>query len=768
MKGPMNRCKAILILAVMAPLILSACAGNPEKAKLSYLEKGKAYMNKGSYSSAAIEFRNALKIDPKYTEAYVQLAQADLRLADGSGAFNSLQSAIEIDPNRTDARILRGNIYMLAARQQRKPEYYSNAEDDANFILKQDPQNAQAHHLLGSVLTAEKKYDVALQEFSTVAKLEPTKASPYMEIGLVQIALQRWPDAEQSFKKAVELEPRAAQTYVDLANCYRAQKNISEAEKVFQQGAQNVPGNIDIYLNWAATLASEGKAPDAEATLKVLRDQSPKSVDVATAIGDYYLQRNLVGQSLGEYQRGLSIDPKSLLIQQKMEDVYLTTGKTEQAAQMDVALMQQAPNDSTNKINHGRLLIAHGKFQEAVTSFQKTVADAANSNEAHYYLGMAYWKNGETDQANAEFQNALRISAGLPIALRALAQLNDSLQHYSVAQIYAQELVQDNSSDPFDRLLLGETLLRLGKNKEAEEQFLAAKQMSPNNPAPYVDMGLLYQAENKFQDAEKELQTALKMAPQDSSALDQYVALLVSHGNQSKAVSIVQQFIAMNPKDSHANLTLSGVQLEAKNYSAASAAAEQAIQLDPDSVLPYLQLGEVLRRQGDGNGAIQAYERALTRQPKAAAVIAAIGNIYLNQNDLAKAGAEFQKALDVDPNLAVAQNNLAWVYAEQGQNLDVALGLAQKAKSRNPDAVSFTDTLAWVMYKKGDYTEAIPYLQDCVKKTPDSGQFRYHLGMALVAAGQKEQGKAALQAALKMNLDNADTQLARQALAREN
>src|SRR5579864_3487357 len=163
MKGLLIRCKAILSLATVTALFLTSCAGNPEKAKLSYLEKGKAYMKESAYSSAAIEFRNALKIDPKYTEAYFQLAQADLGQRDGRGAVTELQKAIEIDPNRVDARIMRGNIFLVAAALEKKPEYYSNAEEDANSILKQDPQNSQAHHLLGSAFAGEKKYDQALQ-----------------------------------------------------------------------------------------------------------------------------------------------------------------------------------------------------------------------------------------------------------------------------------------------------------------------------------------------------------------------------------------------------------------------------------------------------------------------------------------------------------------------------------------------------------------------------------------------------------------------------
>jgi uncharacterized protein HemY len=52
-----------------------------------------------------------------------------------------------------------------------------------------------------------------------------------------------------------------------------------------------------------------------------------------------------------------------------------------------------------------------------------------------------------------------------------------------------------------------------------------------------------------------------------------------------------------------------------------------------------------------------------------------------------------------------------------------------------------------------------------VKKVPDSAQFHYHLGMVLVADGQKTEGKKELQAALQMKLDSADAEQARKALS---
>ena len=120
-----------------------------------------------------------------------------------------------------------------------------------------------------------------------------------------------------------------------------------------------------------------------------------------------------------------------------------------------------------------------------------------------------------------------------------------------------------------------------------------------------------------------------------------------------------------------------------------------------------------------------------------------VGNKYLEKGDLQSAQKYYGEALAsvTVPVFAVANANMAWIDAQQNTNLDVALSMAQKAKSLMPEIPSITDTLAWVLYKKGNYAGAIPLLEDCVRKTPDSAEFHYHLGMALLASGEKVEGK---------------------------
>lgn len=751
-----------LAVAITASLFLASCARDPQKAKADYVQKGLAYMKKGQYSSAAIEYRNALKIDPTYVDAYIKLAQADEALGDGNSAYAALEKAVEIDPNRLDSRFERAKLLLAG-------HLFPKAEEDATFVIKLDPNNGEAYRIRGSAFAAEKKYEQALQDFSKAVELEPTKAGPYLDVALANIALHRLPEAEANFKKAIQVDPAAVQSYVDLANFYRAQNRLPEAEEVLQQGVKWNPNAIPVYLTWASILSTTGKQSDADNVLGELRGHMPQSVDAARGIGDFYFERKMTDQAIAEYKRGLGLASKAPLqqrvtLQERIEDLYLSTEQIEQAAATDQDLMKEAPKDTAVRIGHGRVVMAQGNLQEAVSELQSVVSDAADSPQAHYYLGLAYWRHNEPGQAGTEFQSTLRISPGLPLALRALSQLNVAQGNFAVAQIYAQELVDKDQKDPSYHLLLGGILLRQGNGKKAEAELTAARELAPTDPSIHVALGQLYAVEKKVPEAEKEFQVAMTEAPHNSTVVSQYANFLNANHQQEKALSTAQQFVAANPNDPGGHLLVGSVQLAAKDYAAARAETERAIQLDPKLFGAYLQLGQLYRDQGDANNAAAAYEKGLALQPRSAPVAATIGNIYLAEGNLDKASEKFQQALAIDSTLAVAANNLAWVYAEQGKNLDVALGLAQKAKSMNPDAPSFSDTLAWVMYKKGDYSGALPLLQECVKKDPKSAEYHYHLGMTLFANGDKAKGKAELEAALQMKLDSTDAQQARQIL----
>jgi tetratricopeptide (TPR) repeat protein len=118
--------------------------------------------------------------------------------------------------------------------------------------------------------------------------------------------------------------------------------------------------------------------------------------------------------------------------------------------------------------------------------------------------------------------------------------------------------------------------------------------------------------------------------------------------------------------------------------------------------------------------------------------------VHEAKGDIPKAQAAYEDALKIEPRFAVAANNLAYLYSEHGGDKERALQLAQTAKEADPDNPGISDTLGWVLYKRGVHQRALALLQESAAKLPDNPEVQYHLGMAEYKAGNKDAAKTAL------------------------
>jgi Flp pilus assembly protein TadD len=129
------------------------------------------------------------------------------------------------------------------------------------------------------------------------------------------------------------------------------------------------------------------------------------------------------------------------------------------------------------------------------------------------------------------------------------------------------------------------------------------------------------------------------------------------------------------------------------------------------------------------------------------------GLILEAQGKQDEARKRYERLVEADPRAAVASNNLAWLYASRGEQLDRALQLAQAAKAELPDNPAVNDTLAYVYIKKQLPSLAIPLLRLAVSKEPGNPAFYFHLGLAQAQTGDKAAARQALEQALKLKAD---------------
>src|SRR5918993_5013527 len=125
-----------------------------------------------------------------------------------------------------------------------------------------------------------------------------------------------------------------------------------------------------------------------------------------------------------------------------------------------------------------------------------------------------------------------------------------------------------------------------------------------------------------------------------------------------------------------------------------------------------------------------------------------LGTILELQGRKDEAKARYNKALQTDPRAAVAANNLAWIDANNNGNLDMALQLAQTAKSQLPNRHEVDDTLGFIYYKKGLSSMAIEALSQSAKRQPDNPNYNYHLGLAYHQSGNHTEAKKHLEKAI--------------------
>src|SRR5262249_3918787 len=141
------------------------------------------------------------------------------------------------------------------------------------------------------------------------------------------------------------------------------------------------------------------------------------------------------------------------------------------------------------------------------------------------------------------------------------------------------------------------------------------------------------------------------------------------------------------------------------------------------------------------------------------------GNIYTRKGDTAKAAHAYEQALAVNPRFAPAANNLAYLYSEHGGDKEKALQLAQVAKEVAPDDPAVSDTLGWILYKRGVYQRALALLQESASKGPENPELQYHLGMVYYKLGNNAAAKQALARALGTNREFPGADEARRVLS---
>ena len=145
--------------------------------------------------------------------------------------------------------------------------------------------------------------------------------------------------------------------------------------------------------------------------------------------------------------------------------------------------------------------------------------------------------------------------------------------------------------------------------------------------------------------------------------------------------------------------------------------------------------------------ALVLFERALAAHPADPDYAYFVASAQLALGRTEEGASGLRTLLRRNPEHLAACNDLAWLLAERGEDLDLAVALANRAARLDPRP-EVLDTLGWVRLRRGEIGPAIAALEKALEEQPEFSTAHYHLGLALVQRGDQEAARQAFRAAL--------------------
>ena len=725
---------------ILAALVAFAC-GDTEKARQEFVQQAEISLKNKDYAAAIVQLRNAVKADPNSGPTRRRLGQAFESAGQPRQAMAEFVRAADLMPTDVQAQVDAARLLLLAGG---RPE---DAKSRAESALKLDPKNADAHLIRGRAAAGMDDLDGALKSFEEGLTLDPARSDLLVNRGQLRSLQGNPAEAEASFKQAVVVAPQSLDARLALADFYWFSNRMTEAERTLKEAnAMSDPAGR-AARTLAAFYVATGRPLDAEGPLKgaIAANPDPR---LKLLLADFLGSTNRAGEAtplLLQLAKEPGLRGPATVRLATLEFAKPGRGK---AYQLLDELLKAESSNAEAMTRKAQFLAMDGKRQEAIAAAQAAVAADPEAAPPLELLGQLHLEAHDLTKAEAFLKEALVRNNKAVRSMLLLSSLNLTMQRPREAVELAERALQTQPTNGEAQLTLVRALTASGEVERARTEL---SKLTSENSRVQVALGDLELRRGNKAAARDAYGRAAAMDPKSADSQRGLVQLDAMDNKLEGAVQRIDRVVATNPNDAQILLLAARTHMLAGDYTNAEGKARQALDKDPGLRPAYDLLGGLYRRQNKLEEAQKVFERVVAERPSDVPAHTMVGILKLVRGDEAGARERFEKVLSIDPRAPVASNNLAYLDAEAGTNLDVALNRAQVAKAALPDDPEIDDTLGWIYVKKGLPALAQNPLNEAVKKDGKNSLYLYHLGKAYAGMGNKERARSALQMALTLS-----------------
>ena len=278
---------------------------NPE-AKAHFM-KGRALSygsTKEEAEKALQHFREAIEIDPKFTPAYVAIAnektiQAMFSTATRDEIFNearlAVQTAMALDPNSAEAYYVDGAIKFYGDFD------WEGAEQSYKKSIELNPNNANAYIRYSAFLGAMKRHEESLIMADKAIALDPISISSLHNLGWVNLIAGNFKASEAAFSEALDLHPNWTWGYIKRGfariyqdKCDLALADTAKAREILDGWGSELIEQTFITINDYCGNQEKKK----ELVTRYLNHFTPKNYTSAYSMGSVYFRNGEIDKAL--------------------------------------------------------------------------------------------------------------------------------------------------------------------------------------------------------------------------------------------------------------------------------------------------------------------------------------------------------------------------------------------------------------------------------------------------------------------------------------
>jgi tetratricopeptide (TPR) repeat protein len=764
---------------VLIPLLLLAagCTRDPQAKSRELVENGNKFFTKGKFKEASIMYRRALAKDQKNADAYYRLGLTSVKLGDPPGAASAFRRAIDENKGNVDAITKLGDIYWMAFAYQpvaRNKGLLTELDELSRLLLARDAKSFDAlrfgaylaigNKMLSNIPNEKKAFDAeALKKLGEANTVKPY--DPDLSILRAQLlyADGQKQEAEQLAKAVVEKHKNFPTMYDFLVELYLSENRVGDAEAVLKKKIENNPKQENHRLQLAlfyARFFNGQRQADVEKALQGILDNKTDFPFGHLRVGEFALRfLRDPDRARREFEAGIAEGAdKKPIYQRAMVDLLAMQGKGPEAQSLAEEILKNDPKDSVALAQKSALSLQSRdpqQIQAAVNDLQGLVTKSPTNHVYRFQLARAYMAKNQIDQARTHLEETLRLRPNMVAPKLLLAEVHSRRGEFPrVLQLADEVIAATPPANPTHlqaRLLRSAALLGVKDVKRSKSELEMILKAAPNQTDALFQLALITLAEQNHKEAAKLFNQMNQINPNDSRGTIGMIETEVKQGNFAGAIQQAEAAANKDPNRLDMKVLLGNVLARAGRYDDAIRIFGDLSKRDPKSAELALKLGELHRFKGDVNTAVDEYKRAMSLEPNNPVPVMRIALLYEGVGRRDEAKPMYEQILRMDPSNLVALNNLAYIKAEEGTDLDQALAYAQRAKQRAPQDANISDTLGWVYIKKNLSEDAVRVFEELVKKHPSHPTYRYHLAMALFQKGDRQNAKKHAEQAMQSN-----------------